>query len=247
MKTILVAMILSGTVAAAQPGSVIPVNIRAANVIDRLSDGNGLTNSETLYGIPLEPGRVVGSTYLNEEWKRTTVMMYNVQKMIEGYATRYEIDLNQVEIRTDAGVKVLSGDRVRSFVWVDSLVGTPHYFVNTKDYKVEKDGVKGFFEVLVEGPMTLLVHPYIVVRQPTYDERLDIGERDTRILKKTAFFYMKDDAVRELPSAKRKFLPVFGEHADAVEQFIRTNRLLLNEPNHLKIIFEHYNSRIIAN
>ena len=107
--------------AIAQPNSPVPKNLRAANTLDNLFDANGLGISDNLYVIPLEPGRIVGNAYLTPDWKRTTFMLYDADKMIEGYPSRYEIDQDQFEIKAASGIKVLSGKRVRSFVWVDSL------------------------------------------------------------------------------------------------------------------------------
>lgn len=249
MKKILTALALfSASIAYSQPNSVVPKNIRAANTLDNLFDANGLGTTDAFYGIELEPGRVVGSTYLNDQWKRTSIMLYDTEKLIEGLQTKYEIDLDQLEIRTAGGVKVLSGRRIKSFVWVDSLSKIPHYFVNARDYKSEQGApMTGFYEVLAEGPLTLLVKTSIVVRDPTYDHRLDMGQRDTRILKRTSFFYLDNNVVRELPSSRKKLLPVFGDHAAEADKFIKLNNLSLTQPGHLRALFEHYNEKIVTN
>src|SRR5690606_564331 len=109
----------------AQPNSTVPKNLRAASTLEQLFDGNGLSNSEMLYGIPLEPGAVIGSAYLDDLWKRTTFVLYDTDKMIEGYSARYAVDENLFEIKTSAGVNVLSGKRVRSFVWMEEQTQTP--------------------------------------------------------------------------------------------------------------------------
>jgi hypothetical protein len=168
--------------------------------------------------------------------------------MLEGYSSRYEIDQDQFEIKVAGGIKLLNGKRVKSFVWLDSLTRSPHYFVNAKDFKSEDNSVvKGFFEVLTEGELTLLSKTDIVVKKPNYNERLDIGTRDARILKKTKFFFTDKGKIKELATNRKKLLPVFGEHATAMDEFIRKNSLSLNEPAHLKAIFENYNAKVITN
>lgn len=240
--------LLAASAAGAQPSSTVPRNIRATNTIDYLSDGNGLATFENLYGIPLEPGRVVGNSYLNEKWNRTTLLLYDVEKMLQGYSTRYEISEDMFEIKGSTEVKVLDGKRVKSFVWLDSLTRVPHYFVNGRDYKNEENvRLSGFFEVLTEGEMTLLKKTLVLVKQPTYNDKLDMGRRDTRIEKKNHFYYRDKDTIRELPTTKKKLIPVFGDKAQAVEEFIRQNKLSPNDADHLKAIFEHYNMWVATN
>jgi len=248
MKKTIAFLALLGTFAAsAQPLSTVPKTIRASNTLYNLSDPGGLA-ARSLYGIPLEPGRVIGNTYLNTEWKMATLLLYDGGKMIEAYPTRYEIENDQFEIQTTSGVKVLNGKKVNSFVWLDSLTQVPHYFVNGKDLRMD-DGValSGFLEVLAEGPLSLLARTKITVKDPTYNVQLDMGNRDTRLLRKTVLYYLDGNVVRELPSSRKKFLPVFGNHASEVEDFIKINRLSLNEPGHVRAIFENYNGRLATN
>ena len=247
-RTLVFTILLGASAACAQPSTTVPKNIRATNTIDYLSDGNGLATFENIYGIPLEPGRVLGTSYLNTEWHRTTFLLYDVEKMLQGYHSRYEIQGDQFEIKAADGVKILNGSKVKSFVWLDSVTRLPHYFVNGKDYKNEDNvNFSGFFEVLTEGSLTLLSKTDILIKEPTYNEKLDMGRRDTQIVRKTHYYYIDNNTIKPLPSSKKKLLPVFGEHASAVEQYIKLNGLSLNDGKHLKAVFEHYNTRIVTN
>lgn len=234
--------------ATAQPMNTVPQNIRAANTLDNLSGASGLSISDNFFGIPLEPGRVRGSAYLHPEWKRTTFLLYDAEKMVEGFPARYEIDQDQFEIKTSGSVKVLSGKKVRSFVWIDTLAHTPHYFVNGRDFKnPENVPLSGFFEVLIEGPLTLVSKTKATMIKPSYNHAFDMGNRDARIVKKDNFFYLKDGVVGELPSSRKKLLPLFGAHASGVNSFIKVNALRLDDAAHLRAIFEHYNTLLVTN
>ncbi len=249
MKAILCAFVVLGALeAAAQPNSVVPKNIRAANTLETLFDYNGLSTTDNLWGIPLEPGRVLGTTYLTDEWNRTTIMLYDTERLIEGYNTRYEIYLNQIEIKTTEDIKVLDGQRVRSFVWVDNVSQSAHYFVNARDYEVEDDSqVTGFFEVLSEGPVTLLSRTTIYVKEPTYNVAFDMGNRDTKVVKKAIFYYLDGATVRQLPTSKKRLLSIFPVGGDVIDDFIKTNQLSLKDAIHLQILFDHYNQHIATN
>lgn len=234
--------------AAAQPAPTIPKNIRASITLDNLFDINGLSKFDNLYGIPLEPGSVVGNAYLDAGWNRSTFLLYDVEKMIEGFPARYEIEHDQFEIRSSTGVKVLNGEKVKSFVWIDSLTRSPRYFVNGRDFKDEQHApLSGFFEVITEGAVSLLAKTEVVVKNPTYNEKFDMGNRNTRIVKKRNYYYAGNGVVRELPYNKKKLLPLFGENASDVERFIKVNELSVNDGDHLEAIFGHYNGLIAIN
>src|SRR5690606_10816167 len=110
------------------------------------------------------------------------------------------------------------------------------------DYKLEDNShVRGFFEVLSEGPVTLLSNTSIQVREPTYNVALDMGNRDTRLVKKTVFYHLDGETVRELPGSRKKLLSVFPHNSDEISEYIKTNKLSLNDATHLKILFDYYN------
>lgn len=245
---ILVGFILCALTAAAQPMSTVPKNIRASNTLANLFDPNGLSTSDNLYGIPMELGEVRGDTYLQPDWKRTTLMLYDVDKMVEGYPARYEIEHDQFEIKAGGAVKVLNGKKVKSFVWIDSISRTPHYFVNGRDLKTEDNmPLTGFLEVITEGRIALLSRTEVVVMNPNHHQALNMGTRDTRIVKKHVFYLLENGVLKAVPSSKKKLLPLFGEHAPEVSKFIRVNALSLNEPTHLRALVEHYNTLVVTN
>lgn len=249
MKNTMVLFVLLGALTAgAQPGSAVPKNIRAANTLDNLFDANGVSTTDNFYGIPLEPGEVRGNAYLHPGWRRTTFMLYEAEKMIEGYDARYAIDHDQFEIRTTRGVKVLDGAKVKSFVWMDSATHAPHFFMNARDLKLE-DGahLSGFVQVLVEGEFTLLSKTRVLVKDPTYNEKFDMGQRDIRILKKTEYYYLHEDVIRAIPLSQKKFFSIFGQHADDIANFVKVNRLSVDEAGHLTSIFLRYNSLTVTN
>jgi len=55
---------------------------------------------------------------------------------------------------------------------------------------------------------------------------------------------LKGDKVIELPSSKKKLLALFAEKEEDVEGFMKDNNLGTNKEEHLKLIFDHYNSLV---
>jgi len=223
--------------------SVVPSNIRAANTLDRLVDLDGLSNADMLYGIPLPEGKVIGDTYLEVQWKAASILLYEKDKLIEGFPARYDIYLNELEIKGKNGIKTLKGDKVKSFVWIDSLTNSPVYFVNAKEFKNEDNvTLTGFFQVLIDGSLPLFKKTKIDVKEADYNVQLNVGSLDDKILKKDELYVVKGHQVMEVPSSKKKLLQLFGDKSEDIQKFIKDNALKTNEEYHLTTIFKQYNS-----
>ena len=225
-----------------QPGSVIPSNVRAVNTIERLTDSNGLGTNEMMYGIPLPEGKVIGDTYLDTQWRRSIILLYENNRILEGYPLRYDINTDELDVKTKSGVKVLSGRNVKSFSWLDSIGNKPHFYINAKEYKSNGATLTGFFEVLEDGKMSLLKRTTISIKAADYNVQLSMGSRDDKILKKVVYYYLRDNQIIEVPGNKKKFLTIFNDKAGVIEKYLRTGALSLKKEEDLMQIFNHFNS-----
>ena len=173
MKISILWFLLFALISLGYTQSVVPNNIRAANTLDRLVDLDGLSNADMLYGIPLPEGKVIGDTYLDVQWKAASILLYDKNKLIEGFPVRYDIHLNELEIKAKNGVKVLKGDKVKSFVWMDSLTNSPVYFVNAKEFQNEDNvTLSGFFQVLTDGALPLFKKTRVSFKKADYNIQL---------------------------------------------------------------------------
>ena len=198
-----------------------------------------------LYGIPLPEGKIIGDTYLDIHWNNASILLYESEKLIEGFPIRYDIMANEVEVKTKKGIRILQGIKIKSFVWVDSVTKAPDYFVNAKDFKDESNvPYSGFFQVLSEGSLPLFKKTEIDIKKADYNIQFNVGSQDDKILKKNEFYTLKDNQVVELPSSKKKIVALFGDKSEAMEVFIKENDLSITKGDQLKIIFEHYNSLV---
>lgn len=211
------------------------------NRISSLRSGAG----NILYGVPMPPGKVIGDSYVSKSWNYGSILLYESEKLIEGYPLRYDIDKDELEINAPGGAKVLSGSKVKSFTWQDSLSHNVVYFVSAKDYmNAEGTPLAGFFEVLSDGALPAFKKTSLVLKKANYVKEFDTGTRDDQILKKEEFYYVKEGKVYSLPSSKKKILPLFNDQAEKMKTYIETNNMSLKEAHHLQSIFEYYNSLI---
>jgi hypothetical protein len=234
-------ILASVTVGLCQTATALPPNIRATNTLDRLLDFDGINSYDILYGIPMnEKTEVLGDTYLNPEWQKSTILLQN-DKMLEGYLTRYDIKARQLEIKSSWGIKVLEANSVKSYLSVDSLTKTPHYFINSSRFKDENGSfTEGFFEVLSDGKIPLFKKTTLEIKRGNYRPELSIGKKEDQILKKVKYFYMKDNQLIQIPATK-KLSDVFGTRREEMNIFIKNNKISAKQELHLKALFDHYN------
>ncbi|HYI76023.1 MAG TPA: hypothetical protein VEW65_00300, partial [Chryseolinea sp.] len=205
MRNLVSALLLFAFVSGSYAQAVVPANVRATNTFDKLNDLDGINTGEILYGIPLPQGKTIGDTYLDMHWRKSSILLYDNEKLIEGFPVRYDIMTDELEIKSTKGIKVLKGSKIKSFVWIDSLSKTPDYFVNAKDFK-DSDNVpyNGFFQVLADGSLPLLKKTLIDIKKADYNIQFNVGSSDDKILKKSEFFVLKENQVVELPTSRKK-------------------------------------------
>jgi hypothetical protein len=193
----------------------------------------------------LPEGKIIGDTYLDIHWKNSSILLYESEKLIEGFPIRYDIRTDEVEVKSKSGIKVLNGVKIKSFVWVDSVTKAPDYFVNARDFKNESNApYSGFFQVLTEGPLPLFKKTEIDIKKANYNVQFNVGSQDDKILKKSKFYSLKDKQLVEVPSSKKKIVALFGDKSEVMKLFIKENDLSITKGDQLKMIFEHYNSLV---
>ncbi|HTF21709.1 MAG TPA: hypothetical protein VK658_26705 [Chryseolinea sp.] len=232
---------------AAAPGvygqsSAIPNNIRASYTMEGLADANAIGKNEILYGVPAPAGKVIGDTYLGTHWRKSAIQLYKDDRVVEGYPVRYDIQTDALDVKTDAGVKVLEGKRIRSFSWVDSSRLDPVFFVNARDYKFEGSPLLGFFEVLVDGKVPLFKRTELHVKKADYNVSFDVGSRDDKILKQSSYYIGQQQTVVEVSPTRKKVIALFGDKANEMEKYMSDNDVSLKKEADLVRTFQYYNS-----
>lgn len=238
MRKIVVIMLMLRT-AGSFGQSALPPNLLAEHTIDRLS-GFGLSPADLLYGVPLPEGTVTGSSYLHEDWRKAALLLYEGQKLIEGFPVRLDLALNQIEIKPASGVKVLDFEKVKSLAWI-TADGEIEYFINTKDYVNTKDDITGFFQVVCDGKLPLLRYVYVSVKEPDYNVAMHVGSLDHKLFKKQKYFMLVKNKAIEVPSSRKKLIPFFENHQKQMQSFLSDKKLSPGNDAELKIIFDRYN------
>jgi hypothetical protein len=226
--------------ALSQGYGAVPSNVRAANTIRHL---DFITSKDIMVGIPMPPKTLVGDPYLDSAWQNASILLYNTEKLLEGYPVRYDLIQQEMEVRSKSGIKVIEGKKIKSFVWIDLLSKTPKYFINARDYKTTDGGqIEGFFCVVSDGKLPLFRLTESYIKKATYSVQFDVGAKDDKVVKKEKLYYALDGKVIQVPASRKKLLPAFEARKNEVDAFIKSNSLSLLEDDHVKRIFDFYNT-----
>lgn len=224
----------------AQQNGTIPPIIRAQHTLDDISRGGVGTNT-LLYGLPVQPGSLVGDFYLDNKWNKSSVLLYAGDKLLDGILTRFDLKSQQLEIKVDNGIKILEINRVKSLVWFDSQTNQPSYYVNAQDYIFNETKLTGLLEVMVDGQLPLLKFTAITIKKADYNVALDVGSKDDKILHKETLFFSVENNLHEIKS-KKSLMSAFMDSQSKIDEFVRVNKLSYSKENDIKRIFEFYNS-----
>ena len=114
----------------------------------------------------MTPGGVKGSTYLDKKWNLATILLFQSEKLLEGYPVKYELKENELEVKASNGIKILDTKNIKSLVWKDSITQEPKYFISGSEYTDEGTPLNGLLEVLSDGKVPLLKRNLVVVKAP---------------------------------------------------------------------------------
>ncbi len=217
--------------------SVLPDEIRMIRAMDLLS--RPLSSMPNVALLP-PPPEVKGDIYLTPYWNKATVMLFENDRVVEGLQVKYDAYNDELDIHINNSVRVLSGNKVKSFVWLDSVTQQLRFFHNALQF--EENGVKlvGFFEVLSDGPVPLLSLTRVTVNQPDYHMALNVGSRDVRIVKKTYYYYAMGNEVHRIGNGK-VLQNAFAKHETEMKQFMKKYPVKINQPASLRAAFDYYN------
>jgi len=180
-----------------------------------------------------------GSVYWFDDWHQGAILLANGQKM-DQYKVKYDIQSWMLEINTSEGVKILPGARVKEF-YLEKTEGEEkaarYHLINLREYFGQNIPSQGFYELLVDGAYPLVKNFELDILKPNYVPALDAGETQSKIVKKTRYYLIKNKNLVELPSSPKKFAEIIRDIKPEAVEFMRKNKLKpKNEEDMIKII-----------
>ena len=207
-------------------------------------------NRAPIYGVGQSQGKIVGDVYLDSTFNTAEIFFYSevvrrydpsASDSIGGYKVRVDVVNYDVEFQLNEGAKALDESAIRKIRWQSK--DRKVTLVNTRQYAGTGE-MKGFFELLSEGKLTVLRYTRLKVVQPTYNVALDVGTKDAKLFKKTEYYYIKNTQTLELTKfkpTKKSLLELMKSKKTKMERYMdEQNPELKNTADLIKVL-DFYN------
>ncbi len=205
------------------------------------------TNNATLFSIKGDPGKLIGDPYLDTTWQAGNVKFYNrlgvslTADSLAGVPVRLDLSANEVEIRAGAkDIRAVKSTAVR-YVDINNTFGSVSRFMNVREYEGQLDGLTGFFNQLVTGKLSLLLHPSVYVQKANYNVAMNTGTKDDEFIKKTDWYVARGKQAAKFSPNRKTILDLMADKKELVETFLKTEKPNLKSSQGLLAVFAYYN------
>lgn len=189
--------------------------------------------------MPGAPPAVIGDVYLFKTFNLSAFELYD-GKLVEGYLAKLDLSRNEFDLVTKQGVKVLKGNLVRSFIFIDSLTKAQTNFVNIKEWQ-GAEPLEGFFQFLVEGKMTLVRKSDVIFKKADFHPALNVGSRDHQYIQKSKVYYIRGKEYAEVPP-KKNLMKIFADQQKEMNAYFNKSDINLSNEADIARLVAHYNS-----
>jgi hypothetical protein len=155
---------------------------------------------------------------------------------------KYDMETNIVQLIVQNVVKTYSSYKIYYFEIYDSIMGNFRQFYSIP-YEVTTDyELPIIFEVLYEGPLSLLSREAIVQENVTSTSAYWGGSYVQNTVRYFYYFLDKSGNIRLYNRKKSELLAIMSRHQSEVKSFVKSNKLRLDDPRDLIRITAFFNS-----
>ncbi|MBU2916286.1 MULTISPECIES: hypothetical protein [Reichenbachiella] len=157
---------------------------------------------------------------------------------------KYDMEANSIQVMREDRIYTFSSKKIMYVEFFDSVLKNYRQFYSIP-YNVSYDyRAPILFEVLYEGPTTLLSREKIVIEMDPYSQSYYYtGPGSSReSVSRTYYFAFKSGEIKMYTGKKGEIFTLLPEHGDALKSYIKKNRLDLNDVRDLIRVMAFYNS-----
>ncbi|MDX2415517.1 MAG: hypothetical protein QNK33_10035 [Bacteroidales bacterium] len=190
--------------------------------------------------------KILGSPYADEHWTTGTISFKNISQIVSDHL-RLNASTNELEV-FNKGKKMAV---IEPFNVKEVKVGDREYIYAFYIYEYGKSFYisSSYFHVICKGKIELLKRYYVRIVNNTYVSNYMGGGGDGRMhySVKSEYFYRTngDEAARELGGKKKDILKLMADCKDKIEEFIKENKINVNNDEDVEEIINYYNSLCI--
>lgn len=196
-----------------------------------------------LLGLWLVPFSGYAQEFPFQVWHEGKIVLMS-NDTLKGHI-KYNLEGNVVQYESKQQVKAFSSQQVLYFEIFDNIFETFRYFYSLPYYVQSNYKTPILFEVLYEGPLTLLAREYTVeetVQHYSYYYRNHYSTR-TRLAFDYFFLDMTGD-IRKYTVKRSDLFEIMKKKEDEMRKFIKKNNLRIDRREDLVRAVAYYNSLI---
>ncbi len=157
---------------------------------------------------------------------------------------RYNLDDDQIQVLIQNTVKSYTPQRVKAFQFVDELEGVNRYFFSLPFQDQENYTRYQFFELLSEGPVSLLSREKVVERIQTHMDPFWVGGMNMRVVYLMDNYYLMNENgdIRSCDAKVDALMRFMEDQKENVRNFVKSNKLNLEDRADMIRAVDFYNS-----
>lgn len=187
--------------------------------------------------IKAKPKATKGTYYYVKNWRVGTIKLFSGE-VIENYPLKYDMKMNQIDIKVDEEIKALSIGSVKEIAWTKSN-GDTELLKNARIYNKNEHGL---LSIINNGNTPLLKKTSLKIQESNYNAALDVGNQAKKYIKTEEYYTISNGNLKKTRKSKRSFNKLFSDKTNIVKTYVKQNNLSYKKDNDLAKIFEYYNS-----
>ncbi|MGK7392661.1 MAG: hypothetical protein ACNS60_20065 [Candidatus Cyclobacteriaceae bacterium M2_1C_046] len=201
-----------------------------------------MTRVYIIFLLLIGPLALVGQDFPHEEWHRGRIVLSSGDTIAGNLKYNFESNVVQLNPLNSKELYVFSAQKLIYFDFIDKLSKAFRQFIILPyDIKNNNYQIPVFFEIIRQGPLTLLTRERIEVVNDNFGPyRSYARER----LVYDYYFLKENGNIVFFDGKKRSLNIIFGKHTAAIKDFIKEGNLKLDKMADLARIVTFYNQAI---
>ena len=185
-------------------------------------------------------GQSLAQKFPSELWHEGKIVLLDGADTLVGQV-KYDLQQDLIQYTaTSQTIEAFSAKKVLFFEIFDVTVHKYRSFYALPFTTQSGYRAPVFFELLEEGKLTLLSRESVETR--SYSSMYYYGSYTRQVLIYRYFFLDENGAITEFNGNRKELLDLMGKKADTVEDYIKANRLKMDEKYDFAQIVKYYNS-----
>jgi len=167
-------------------------------------------NSVVITDRPVSSNSLIGSSFINSEWKIADIIVIENKAIIPNVPVRIDAQENLVEINHENLVKVLNAEKIFSL----SFKTDEEVFISNKTLGIDEP--VGFFKVLYSKKASLLCHYNTKLIKSSYNPVLDAGIKEDKLVIEETYYIMQNQKLIKVEKSNKKLVKQFSDQGNVV-------------------------------